>query len=203
MKIIRPHIKEVVFHTPEGTTTEQWLERVGRICYKSEDKITDTSAPRFIHMIWNRGHHAILEHTVASAVIVADRGLTHELVRHRMASFAQESTRYCNYSKGKFGSEIMVVVPESLTPDQQALWELAMANAETHYMQALSLGMKPEIARGILPINLKAEIVITANLREWMHIFNLRCDTAAHPVIRGIMRDIRQIFWERIPSVFE
>lgn len=203
MKIIKPNVKEITFHIPEGTTIEKWLESVGRTCYKSEDKITEESAPKFIRMLRIRGHHAMLEHAVVSARIEADRGLTHELVRHRLAAYAQESTRYCNYSKGKFGSEITVVEPDGLTSGQLDLWMTAMANAETRYMQAIAMGIKPEIARGILPINVKAEIVITANLREWMHIFKMRCDKSAHPVIRKCALEILKKLNDRLPSVYE
>jgi len=109
MKVVKPKVLSITFHHPEGMTIEQSLERAGRTCYKSEDKITEDSAPKFIRMLRKRGHHAMLEHAVATVIFAADRGLSHELVRHRLASFGQESTRYCNYSKGKFNSEITVV----------------------------------------------------------------------------------------------
>lgn len=202
MKIIEPS-NEVIFHVPERfDSPEQFIEWTGRKCYKSEDGMTEGSADKFVKMLKNRGHHAMLEHCVASAYIIADRGLTHELVRHRLASFAQESTRYCNYGKGKFGSELTVIQQPGLDKVAQETWEEAMKNAETSYMELLDLQVKPEIARSVLPIGLKTEIVITANLREWMHIFELRCSRKAHPIIRGVMLNIQRKFSERISSMF-
>lgn len=203
MKVIKPHVDEIVFHVPEGYTLEKWLERVGRTCYKSEDKITDTSAPKFIRMIRKRGHHAMLEHGLISARIIADRGLTHELVRHRLASFAQESTRYCNYSHGKFSGEITVIAQPGLTEGQNRVWTKAMEAAEQKYMELLELGVNAQIARSVLPIGLKSEIVISANLREWLHIFEMRADTPAHPIIRGCAIEILKELNRRMPSIYE
>ena len=203
MQVVKPHVKEIVFHVPEGYTIEGWIEKAGRTCYKSEDKITEESAPKFVRMIRKRGHHAMLEHAVISAVIVADRGLTHELVRHRLASYAQESTRYCNYGKGKFGGEITVVEQPGMNEDQRGIWEEAMLDAEHSYLELLENKVHPQIARSVLPIGLKTEIVITANLREWMHIFKMRCDTPAHPIIRGVALDILNKLNERLPSLYE
>ena len=204
MKIIDPHIDEIVFHIPEGyPSIEAWLERVGRTCYKSEDKITEDSAPKFVRMLRKRGHHAMLEHAMASARIVADRGLTHEICRHRIASFAQESTRYCNYSKGKFGGEITVVAQPGMTEQQGAVWNMAMAEAEARYLELLQMGCKAQIARSVLPIGIKSEIVISANLREWSHVFHMRCDKPAHPIIRGCALEILKKFNERLPSMYE
>ena len=204
MKIIDAHVDEIVFHIPEGyPTIEAWLERAGRTCYKSEDLITEESAPKFVRMIRKRGHHAMLEHAVVSARIIGDRGLTHELVRHRLAAYAQESTRYCNYSKGKFGGEITVIRQPGLTEDQEIIWETAMRASEAAYLNLLEAGVKPDMARSVLPTGLKAEIVITANLREWMHVFNMRCDTPAHPIIRGCALEILKKLNKRLPSVYE
>ncbi len=205
-KIINAHYKEIVFHIPEGYTIEHWIERAGRTCYKSEDKITEESAPKFVRMLHKRGHHAMLEHAVISAIIIGDRGLTHELVRHRLASFAQESTRYCNYSKGKFSGEITIIeIPDITNPSPELLqhWHDHALACEKAYFKALDLGARPEIARMWLPIGLKAEIVITANLREWSHIFSLRCNTPAHPIIRGVCLEILNKLNDRLPSMYE
>jgi len=204
VKIQKAHVAEIIFHIPEGyDVIEKWLEKVGRTCYKSEDKITEKSAPRFVKMIRDRGHHAMIEHAVVSARIVGDRGLTHELVRHRIASFAQESTRYCNYAKGKFNREITVIEQPGMDAEQQAEWEHALQDAEMHYFRLINAGVKPQIARSVLPIGLKAEIVITTNLREWMWIFELRCSEAAHPIIREVSLRILDEFNERLPCVYE
>jgi thymidylate synthase (FAD) len=203
MKIVMPSAT-VVFHVPEGfESIEAFIESVGRTCYKSEDRITGESAERFVTMLRGRGHHAMLEHCVASARIICDRGASHELVRHRIASYAQESTRFCNYSKDKFDNQISVVKPPGMTADQEKVWWSAMEDAEAAYLNLIANGTRPEIARSVLPIGLKTEIIITANLREWMHIFELRCAPAAHPIIRGIMQDLLRVFYRRIPSMFD
>lgn len=204
MKTIKPYIKEIIFHVPEGYTIEQWLERAGRICYKSEDKITINSAKNFLKMLVNREHWAMLEHCIASVHIIADRGLMAELTRHRIASFAVESTRYCSYIKGKFGGEITVIEQPTIEHEEEKLlWNTANKCCEFYYMELLKHGIKPEIARSVLPIGIKSEMIITANLREWNHIFNLRCSTRAHPIIRRIMLEILQNFNDRLPFVYD
>ena len=203
MRIIEPTVDEIVFHIHEGYTIEQWLERAGRTCYKSENKITENSAPKFIRMLRKRGHHAMLEHAMASVRIIADRGLTHEIVRHRIASFAQESTRYCNYSKNKFDHQITVVKQPGLTDEQQKIWNISMLNTEAAYFDLINAGVKAQIARSVLPIGIKSEIIISANLREWMHIFHMRCDTPAHPIIRKCAIEILKEFNNRLPSMYE
>jgi len=206
MKIMKPQY-EVTFHIPEGyASIEQFLESVGRTCYKSEDRITEDSAPKFVEMLMERRHMAMLEHCVASVRFIADRGFTHELVRHRIASFGQESTRFCNYSKGKFNSEITVIaLPENTNPSQALKdhWRDHAAICEWAYFHALDLGAKPEIARMFLPIGLKTEIVMTANLREWHTVFGLRTSEKAHPIMREISRKVLQEFAERVPAMFK
>ena len=203
MKIVKPSA-EVMFFVPEnGMSAEQAIEMAGRNCYKSEDRITPDSAEKFVRMIRKRGHHAMLEFGYVMAHIVGDRGNSHEQVRHRLASYAQESTRYCNYSK--FGNEI-TVVEQAIAPigsDKFPIWKESMERAERDYFNLLKNGWPPEEARSVLPIALKAEIVVGANLREWRHIFNMRCSKFAHPIIRGIMLGILKKFNEKMPSVYE
>lgn len=209
MRIEQSSIK-VFFHYPMDMENDSiiqpeiFLERVGRTCYKSEDKITDKSASKFIAMLNDRGHTAMLEHCVASAHIVCNRGLTHELVRHRIASYAQESTRYCNYSKDQFEHTIGVIMPPFTTTDGRAEleWQQAMVDAEKHYFNLIGIGEPAQIARGVLPIDLKTEIWITTNLREWQHIFSLRCSNKAHPQIRWVFRSVLPIFAKTVPSMF-
>ena len=203
MKIIKPSI-EITFYMPEDSKSpEQAIEMAGRTCYKSEDKITEESSEKFVRMLRDRGHHAMLEFGYATARIIADRGLTHELVRHRICSFAQESTRYCNHGKGKFGSEITVVQQPGLEGVAFAIWKTALKDAERHYLSLLNLNVPPQIARSVLPIGLKSEIVIGANLREWRHIFEMRCAKAAHPIIRGVMLVALAQFGEKMPALYE
>jgi len=208
MRIEQPSIK-VLFHYPitddgEILQPEVFLEMVGRTCYKSEGKITETSARDFIRMLNDRGHAAMLEHCVASAHIVCNRGLTHELVRHRIASYGQESTRFCNYSKDQFDHTIGVIMPPFATTDGRAEieWRQAMVDAEKHYFNLIGIGEPAQIARGVLPIDLKTEIWITTNLREWQHIFSLRCSNKAHPQIRQTFRSALPIFAKNVPSMF-
>lgn len=202
LKIVQPEV-EVFFHYPhEQIPIEQFLECVGRTCYKSEDKITKGSAKKFISMLYERGHHAMLEHCVASCKFVCDRGVSHELVRHRLASFAQESTRYCNYGKDKFGNEISVIEPPGLDSIQKDIWKTSCLEAERCYLNLIKLGTPAQIARSVLPTCLKTEIWTTTNLREWMHIFKLRCSNKAHPQIRELMLQAQEIFAKKIPSMF-
>jgi thymidylate synthase (FAD) len=164
------------------------VELAGRVCYKSEDRVADDSYHRFIQMLMQRGHWSVIEHAIMTAHLVTNRGVTHELVRHRVASFSQESTRYCNYNKGKFGGEITVVNPTHLTGENLDAWRRGVESAEQAYLQMIQRGVSPQIARGVLPNDLKAEIVVTANLREWHHIFKMRCAPNAHPHIRQLMQ---------------
>jgi thymidylate synthase (FAD) len=210
MKVIKPYIKEIVFYEPTSAmggsmwTPEQEIEKVGRTCYKSEDQIGPGTAEKFVRARRKTHHHAMLEFGMARVTIIADRGLTHELVRHRLASFAQESTRYCNYSKGKFDGEITVIKQPGLeTEEQQKLWHETMWFIEATYLSLLKQGVKPEIARSVLPIGLKSEINVAANLREWRHIFVMRCDKPAHPIIRGIMLEVLRVFNDEMPAIYE
>jgi len=203
MRIIPP--SHEIIAMPDGANLVRTIELAGRTCYKSEDKITDDSAERFVKMIIKSGHESVIEHSSASVRFICDRGVTHELVRHRIAAFSQESTRYCNYSKDKFGDEITVIRPLFFEPESPAYarWEKAMQEAETAYMELLGAGAKPEEARSVLPNSLKTEIVMTANLREWRHVFRLRCARRAHPQIREIMLPLLVEMHERIPAVFD
>jgi len=168
------------------------IEKAGRVCYKSEDKITAESSTRFVKMIQARGHESVLEHAFATFRIVTDRGISHEIVRHRLASYSQESTRYCNYSKDKFGKEITVIEPPGLTLLQARVWRNGCEHAEVTYFGLLDEGCKPEIARSVLPTCLKTEIVMTANFREWKHFLALRTAETAHPQIREIALAVKK-----------
>ena len=206
MKIIEPSV-EVYFHIPhtEGDDSidpKVFLELVGRTCYKSENRITAESAPAFIKMLYDRGHHAMLEHCVASVKFVTERGISHEIVRHRICSFAQTSTRYCDYNKDKFDGQISVIEPPGLSPEQRDWWVAACEMAEKCYMSLRQAGVAPQIARAVLPTCLMTEIWATANLREWAHICKLRCSPQAHPQMRDIMCKVKKIMAEAIPEIF-
>lgn len=207
MKIINPSF-EVLTRISEGGIEElKHIEQIGRVCYKSEDKISadGESAKKFVKMLIDRGHEAMLEHSSLAVKFIVDRGVSHELVRHRIASFAQESTRYCNYSKDKFGNEITVIKPcffENGTVEY-SIWYNAMKYAEDCYFKLLSNMRSPQETRSVLPNSLKTEIVITANYREWRNFFKLRVASAAHPQMREVTRPLLVFLKDRIPVVFD
>lgn len=202
MRTIQPSIEIL---TPlNGAEILKHIERCGRVCYKSEDKITEDSAPKFVKMVLSRGHEAVIEHYSITVRFVCGRGVSHEIIRHRLASYCQESTRYCNYSKDGFGNEITVIEPPFLdTNIKIADWESACRNAEHLYFKMLDDGCAPQEARSVLPNSLKTEIIMTANLREWRHFLKLRCAPAAHPQMRQVARMVLEQFKARIPVVFD
>ncbi|MEE4364666.1 MAG: FAD-dependent thymidylate synthase, partial [Desulfotignum sp.] len=177
------------------------IEAAGRTCYKSEDKITPDSAAGFVARMRDRGHHAMIEFGDIIIRFVTNRGVTHELVRHRLFSFAQESTRYVRYD-GKM-EFIRPCWWEDSTPAQQETWETAMKDAEKYYLELLKSGWRPEQAREVLPNSLKTEIVVKGNIREWRHMFALRCSKKAHPQIRALMIPLLSELNMRLPVVFE
>ena len=174
MRIINPSFE--IINRPNGHEVLRHLELCGRVCYKSEDAISDESAERLIRMMLERGHESPIEHFSVSVRIICDRGVSHEWVRHRIASFSQESTRYCNYQKSKFGSELTFIRPYFAEEGSKLfdIWKSSMQQAETAYFEMLNCGAKPEDARSVLPNSLKTEFICTMNLREWRHFFRLR-----------------------------
>lgn len=210
MKIVDAHY-EFILPYPDWKTAHdtilKMIEKAGRTCYKSEDKITPESASRFVRNIIKHGHEAMLEHANLTVRFVVDRGVSHELVRHRVASFAQESTRYCNYSQDKFGNEITVVRPlwikDGLAKD---LWETACENAESSYFRLLEEGWTSEEARTVLPNSLKTEVVMTANIREWRHFFMLRAlgETGKpHPQMQEVALPLLHDLQKYLPEIFD
>ncbi len=190
MLFVKPAAK-LLWITPDA---EKIIERSGRVCYKSENTITDESSAKFIRMIIDRKHESVLEHASASLLFICDRGVSHELVRHRLASYSQESTRYCNYKKDKFNNQITVIEPTGIKNDKQFMaWRESVLMSEKVYMKLIDDGISPQIARSVLPTCLKTEIVVTTNLREWRHIFNVRRAKDAHPQIRDIMEEAFRI----------
>jgi len=175
------------------------LERIGRISHKSEEKISKGSAEKFIKKLLQLKHESVLEHEKITVKIVCDRGISHEIVRHRIASYTQESTRYCAYK------ELEIILPQEIKDNKEAkkLFLESIKQIEKNYLELVSLGIKPEIARNILPHALKTELYCTFNLREWRHIFELRCSENAHPQIRRIFLKILKIFQKKIPVIFD
>lgn len=183
------------------------LELIGRTCYKSTDKISEGSAERFLRGLIKNKHDAMLEHESVTVKFICDRGVSHEIVRHRMASFAQESTRYCNYTNAKFGSELTFIRPFFFESTKcMDIWLNEMANIEQTYFDMIRLGAKPEEARTVLPNSIKTELIMTANLREWRHFFKLRAVGLTgnpHPQMKEIAIPLLIEMNKRIPIIFE
>lgn len=180
------------------------IEQYGRVCYKSEGLITAGSAAPFIQRVIKSGHESVIEHEKITVKIICDRGVTHEIVRHRIASYSQESTRYCNYSQDKFGNELTFIKPCFWNEGSReySIWVKQMQESEISYIALINAGASPEQARSILPNSLKTEIVVTMNLREWRHFFFLRTSSKAHPQMREIAIPLLKEMQELLPPVF-
>lgn len=176
----------------------QDIERIGRVCYKSEHRITSSSAAPFVRSIIERGHESVLEHISITVRFVTDRAIANELVRHRIAAYSQESTRYCNYK-----DKIEFIYPKNVSDKQLQLIMEACACAATTYQALIADGATPEIARDVLPLCTKTELIATYNLREWRHILRLRTDKAAHPKMRALMQTLLQFFQGLVPIIFD
>lgn len=217
MRTLKPQHVIIGKDQIEGHKILKHIEKIARTCYKSEDLINDESAEKMIKKLIKMNHLAMIEHASVSVLFTCDRGVTHEIVRHRVASYAQESTRYVNYSKDKFGNEIgyidiaggialdtkMKDIPVETIDAIISEWNQACIDAEKHYMKMLELGATPQIARSVLNNSTKSDINVTMNLREWRHFFELRCDTPAHPQMRELVIPLLKEMSEVIPIVFD
>jgi thymidylate synthase, flavin-dependent len=203
MRIIPASVE--ILDVASGNMIIKNLERYGRVCYKSESKITSDSAEKFIRKIINSGHESVIEHEKITVKFICDRGVTHEIVRHRIASYSQESTRYCNYANDEFGNELTFIKPCFWREDDVAynIWLDQMQIIENAYIRLISLNVQPERARSILPNSLKTEIVVTMNLREWRHFFKLRTSKRAHPQMREISIPLLRELKLMVPVVFD
>lgn len=205
MRVIEP---SVVIETDLASSLDmlRLVERAGRTCYQSSWKIGPATAGDFAAMVIKRGHESVIEHVGVTVRVVCDRGVSHELVRQRLCSFSQESTRFCNYAGDRFGGEVTFVRPPWLDDDDAFAgdeWRAAVRYAEARYLRLLELGWKPEQARAVLPNSLKTEIVMTANLREWRLIFSLRTAAPAHPQMRQVMVPLRAVLARAFAPVFD
>ena len=217
MRTLKPQHVIIGKDQIEGHKILKHIEKIARTCYKSENLINDESAEKMIKKLIKMNHLAMIEHASVSVLFTCDRGVTHEIVRHRVASYAQESTRYVNYSKDKFGNEIgyidiaggialdtkMKDLPVETIDAIISEWHQACIDAEKHYMKMLELGATPQIARSVLNNSTKSDINVTMNLREWRHFFELRCDTPAHPQMRELVIPLLKEMSEVIPIVFD
>jgi len=222
MKLIRASYEIL---TPiDGKEILKTVEKVARTCYKSEDKIDDQSAEKMVKSLINRGHEAMIEFFDITVKFICDRGVSHEIVRHRLASYAQESTRYCNYSKDKFNNQVTFIIPPWITdvPDHKLnriqletdhnnlmisdttyYWLSSLYTCEMYYNELILLGWQPQQARAVLPNSLKTEINVKMNLREWRHFFRLRCAATAHPQMREIAVPLFEELKLKIPVLFD
>ena len=203
MRIIEPSVE--LIGELDAEQIMKHIELAGRVCYKSESRIADKSAEKFIANIIKSGHESVIEHVSLTFKIICDRGVTHEIVRHRLASYSQSSTRYCNYASDKFGNELTFIKPCFWSEDDEnyKLWADTMSVVEKNYLAMINGGAQPQQARSILPNSLMTEIFMTANLREWRTILKLRCSNRAHPQMREIMMKVLSILYKNLPIVFE
>lgn len=199
--VIKPSV-EIEKNYKTGSEIIRNIEKYGRVCYKSESKATDNSAENFVRSAIKQGHFSIIEHEKITARIICDRGVSHEIVRHRVGSYSQESTRYCDYSKD---AGMQVIEPFFFTDNRQIyeVWLDAMRKIETAYKDLRRLGAAPEQARSVLPNSLKTEMVVTYNLREWRHFFYLRGSKGSHPQIRQIAIMLLEKIKEYVPVIFD
>jgi len=227
MRLIRPASSIYGIYSLDHFNPLESIELAGRTCYKSEDNIRPGTAEEFVKMVIKRGHESVIEHSSMTVKFICDRGVTHELVRHRLCAFSQESTRYCNYKGGttfiipfwldlEVGEWIRVknyILPNSKEPVNNLVnkygnevvqkWLNILMESEITYQYLLDEGWSPQQARSVLPNSLKTEIVVTANFREWRHIFKLRCSRAAHPQIREVMIPVLLDVQRRVPILFD
>ena len=218
MKLIKPYTEIL---TPiDGNEVLKTIEKVARTCYKSEDLIADDSAKVMVSNLLKRGHEAMIEFYDITVKFVCDRGISHEIVRHRVASYAQESTRYCNYSKDKYDNQLTFIIPEWIDDieakeycahaeyhhagdDANKQWFDVCMNSEFVYSELIQKGWRAQQARAILPSSLKTEINVKMNLREWRHFFNLRCDKPAHPQMRELAIPLLEKMHDLVPVIFD
>lgn len=205
MKFLSPSFN--IVHAPTYKEVLKVLEHMTRKAYQSEELTAPGTAERLIRMLLDKKptpHESVIEHMGFSVEFICDRGVSHELVRQRLASYTQESTRYCNYAKGKFGNEITLVpMHDGLTPVQLERRMMLYRAIETVYLDEILDGIPPQQARDVLPTCLKTDIGVTANFREWRHIMRTRTHKTAHPQMRKVMRPL--LVWARefYPVLFE
>lgn len=200
MEIIEP---KICVENYDSRKIMKNLERACRTCYRSEDLITEDSYRKLLMNCINKGHESILEHEKITVRMICDVGVYKDLTRHRFASFSIESTRYCNYGKDKFNNEIKFIRPVFADEiDKFNIWEDTMHTIENAYMKMVAAGYKPDEMRMILPHSTAAEVTMTANIREWKHILDLRTKKMTHPAVRQLMIPLLLNFKKNMPEIF-
>lgn len=203
MQIIEPYAKITSISSGDGVSLMRGIEEAARMSYRSEGGQTDTSYLTLLPRLFTSAHMSVFEHGSISVEFCVDRGVSHELVRHRLLAFTQESTRYCNYSKDKFGNEIKVIKPEDLTEDQSKCWHSAVRKAEAHYIDLLGLGVKAQIARDVLPNCLATVLRVTGNPRVWRHVLLQRTHSGVHPKFLQVSVPLLAEFKARVPILYD
>lgn len=233
MILIKPSYKiETPIDGENAVRMLKQIESAARTCYKSECKISEDSYKAFVRKIVHvYKHESVIEHSSITVRLIIDRGVSHELVRHRLAAYSQESTRYVDYSDDvKTAGHCQFIIPPWFEPlfsgivyveelglrgadgfwkdlssfkSGEVVWLNAMQNAEDHYKNLRKLGWAPQQARSVLPNSIKTEIVVSANAREWRHILRMRTSSHAHPQMREIMIPILEEFTKHLPELFE
>ena len=200
MKIVEPWVE---VEKIDGTKIMKRIERACRTCYRSEGKITEDSYKNLIKNCITRGHESVLEHEKVTVRIYSDIGSYKDLTRHRFASFSVELTRYCSYDKDKYGNEIKFINPVYIEDKKvYELWQKTMQEIEKNYIEMKKLGATTDMCREVLPHSTAAEYTMTANIREWKHIFSLRANNHVHPSIRQIMIPLLKYFQKEMPEIF-
>lgn len=201
MKIVEPWIQVENF---DGKQIMKNIERACRTCYRSEGLITEDSYKKLLKNCINRGHESVLEHEKITIRMICDIGVYKDLTRHRFGSFSIESTRYCNYSKDKFDNEIKFIKPIYFDDGNKSQWWVAaMTEIEKIYNEMAAIGCTPDEMRMILPHSTAAEVTMTANIREWRHILDLRTKQMTHPAIRQLLIPLLLYFKQEMPELFE
>lgn len=199
IKIVSPSVK--IVSNPDGQAALKLIERMGRISHQSQDFATEDSAEAFVRKIIKMNHLSLLEHYSLSAIFICSRGVADELRTHRLTSPIMESTRWCDYNKGN--DLVMTFVRDDDNPEHIDFWDTVYINAIENYKALREHGVRPEIARDAIPLGIKAEFGITANLRQWRYIINLRTKRDCHPQMRFLMKDFLRQAQEAIPVVFD
>lgn len=201
MRLIDPLVEVEKYN---GLQIMKNIERACRTCYRSEGSITDESYKNLIRNCINRGHESVLEHEKITVRITGDIGTYKDLTRHRIASFSIESTRYCNYGKDKFDNQIKFIKPCHINEgtEEYKIWHNCMEDIEEAYLNMAKLGCIPDQMRMILPHSTASQYTMTANIREWRHILDLRTKVMTHPSIRQILIPLLLKFKSDMPELF-
>ena len=206
MKIVKPYAKILSLENLyDGIVLLRSCETAARVSHRSEERMTLDSWDKFLRfVVMTKGDFSVIEHRSVTVEAVVDRGITHEIVRHRIGSYTQESTRFCNYNKS---GEIKIICPftsdgNTLIPGYHA-WGDAMRSAENFYLSMIDQGCSPQIARSVLPNSLASKIWITFNLRQWRLFFLMRTSIETHPQMLDVMVPLLDEFKQKVPIFYE